>query len=108
MNREDLAWAAGFFDGDGSIGIYIKRRKYRNRDYPLPEIYVRNTELPLIRQFQDLFGGHITVHKRKKPHKTYYEWTPFQRDLLEVALVLAPYLKSSKKQKAFEVIKYYT
>jgi len=25
MNKEELAWAAGFFDGEGSIGTYFNR-----------------------------------------------------------------------------------
>lgn len=55
-----LAWCAGFFDGEGSVGIYVRSRKHRvsKRElYELRVIVTQKDPAPL-ELFREAFGGY--------------------------------------------------
>lgn len=53
----DLAWAAGFFDGEGSVGAYKSGRTfYLSAGYKYPKVSVTNTDLELLEKFQRIVG----------------------------------------------------
>ncbi len=49
--REDLAWAAGFFDGEGNVGFY------RNRRWGHLRLSVAQTDETILRRFNAAVGG---------------------------------------------------
>jgi len=70
MTKEQRAYCAGFFDGEGCVGI---RKGVRSGTYL--KTSVSNTNLSVIEYIHSLFGGRIEIHKRgeKIPHyKTCY------------------------------------
>ena len=60
MTSEQLAWAAGFFDGEGCVIIRKAKKTYVIR------ITVTQVNPAPIKLFKDLFGGHISYQKSKK------------------------------------------
>lgn len=115
MTKEELAWLAGLLEGEGHIGIHVLHRKYRNRDYPLPDIRMRNTDLHLLEAVKAVFGG--TIRKvydagRKTnlgtSRKAYYEWVPRQSHIRVIARGIMPYVKGEKALKVKEILEYYT
>lgn len=71
MNREMLAWAAGFFDGEGSMGFYDSFSNYRGRRYGTKKLILQVTQ--------------------KEPDILYRLAT-----VLDCGVVRGPYLKSRK------------
>jgi hypothetical protein len=63
LKPTDLAYLAGFFDGEGSIGITGGSLSVR----------VVNTYRPILERFQALFGGTIRMH-RKGDDKARLTW----------------------------------
>lgn len=69
VNREDLAWAAGFFEGEGSI--------HRNGNGGSYKISVTQCDKDLLERFQQIVGGfgklRITnLHSHEK--RPVWEW----------------------------------
>jgi hypothetical protein len=105
MNETELAWAAGFFDGEGSTTIH-KRCKERNRT-PRPVIsIVHNTREQLDRFCAAIDDGKVYgPYDRKKPnHSPYYHLLVTGYYRVKPALdKLWPYLSIHKKQQAEKV-----
>lgn len=96
----DLAWAAGFFDGEGSVEF--RRRKptpTRNSSEWHLKVRIANTHYPSIVRVHQIFGfGHIQTALREKPRKTAYYWCATTK-LAETALALIqPYLITKREQ----------
>lgn len=94
MNKSELAWCAGFFDGEGWISTTM--------DYPRIEVAQVHVE-PLERLQQALNVGVISgPHKQTNPNsQDYYAWNVngFER-CQYVICCLWPYLCSIKKGDA--------
>lgn len=58
LTREELAWMAGFFDGEGSICIAHTRWKGRYEIWTL-QIAISQTLERILRQLQASFGGSL-------------------------------------------------
>lgn len=69
----DLAYVAGFLDGDGSIQIHSQRQPKRNPFYSLV-ISAGNADLPLLEWLQGLCGGDIHHRPPKANHQRRFEW----------------------------------
>lgn len=71
--RENLAWAAGFFDGEGHV-------QSRSGSKVSLGLQIGNTDLPLLERFRDIVGlGKIYGPFQKKApegsiHKPYWTW----------------------------------
>ncbi len=103
VTKQDLAWVAGFFDGEGSIVIQ-RHKKYRNhKRYIIFELVVQvnNTFPEVIYLLQRWFGG--SVHKRKIqqqfPHwKPQYQWKVGSLQAHQFIKAIYPYAKVKKGQ----------
>jgi|SRR5579859_4384155 len=109
MNREcKLSWAAGFFDGEGSVYIRhtTKHKGGNGRYYPLltVEMSLSQVEPHPLRRFKKIvntgkLGG--PYKPRKKNAKPYYKWqTAGRPSTRKVLLLLWPYLSNPKKIQA--------
>ena len=69
-----LAWAAGFFDGEGYITIQIRGGKYKGHYL---RIGVNHVEVSPLEQLQSLFGGVIRKQKKEPVGNRHrrHEWT---------------------------------
>ena len=87
MKDTDLAWAAGFFDGEGCVLLRKSRNTYVVR------ITVSQVNPAPIVKFKRLFGGHISEQKPKnKSWKEQWKWEQDAKSGVETLLQLLPYL----------------
>lgn len=70
----DLAWAAGFIDGEGCI--YLNReRNSRRVAYLRPTLEVANTDPAPLVKLAEMFGGTIKeVRRDSAKHRNAYKW----------------------------------
>lgn len=100
-NRESLlAWAAGLFDGEGTISSSKARIRAS----------IHMTDLDILETFQTNFGGVIHPQKKQKEHhKKSWRWilqssdkaVPFLQDIL-------PFLHARRWKRAQEAIDCYS
>lgn len=98
MNPTELAWLAGFLDGEGCIGIY-RHKTNTSRGYQL-RVSVVNTDLASLLKFKIAFGGPIWKADRKGSlgKKVCWEWQVTGK-AAELALQqLFPYLRTKGRQ----------
>lgn len=99
-NRENLlAWAAGLFDGEGTI--YSFNRRIRAS--------IHMTDLDILETFQSNFGGTIRLQKKQKEHhKKSWRWSLQASEEAVVFLKdILPFLHARRTKKAQEALAYY-
>lgn len=110
INREELAWAAGFFDGEGHCG-------YRNitNGYPYHTIHRaislsvgQRYEEPLLR-FQIAVLGLGKIYYRKDAlSKPKFSWrTGKWENVQAISVMLWPFLCSIKQHQIYEAMNKY-
>lgn len=97
VNREELAWAAGFFDGEGST--YARKVK----GYAYLVLSVHQVELENLQKFQRALGMRGVINgpyggpKRVSP---IYQWTSCTfEDSQAVMAMLWPFLTTPKREQ---------
>lgn len=96
-SREDLAWAAGFFDGEGHIGLATTGAKKLNRHL---HIQVVQTEEGPLERLQTIIGGKLYgpyPHGKRKPYKQLHI-DKFE-DVQHVVCLLWPWLSRPKREQ---------
>jgi hypothetical protein len=98
MNHEHpqfLPYAAGFFDGEGCVGIYGSRKRLTLRVCTS----VANTDKAVIDMFVSRWGGGIRVMApRKSNHRTLYTWRTNTAAAIAVLRELRPFLVVKAEQ----------
>lgn len=97
---EDLAWAAGFIDGDGMISMF--RRNDRNTDFFI-KVTAVNTDIAPLEKLQLMFGGSICqMHKigRGRNWKPSWQWSVSNKRAERVLDALIPFLVSKHARAA--------
>jgi len=96
---EELAYLAGFLDGEGSIGMYKATRANMKEGFTyVPHVVVYNTNRESIERFQRVFGIG-SVNSRSRPgEKTCYQWDVSNRSVIPVLKALRPYLTVKSRQ----------
>lgn len=99
MDEHELAWAAGFFDGDGWAALVRDRRRRRGQPHAqinqagpdgVPEVLVR---------FRDAVGvGRVAGPKIEKGRQDLYWWVASSRgEMTRVGALIGPWLSSEKR-----------
>lgn len=94
MELMKIAWAAGFVDGEGYIGI--TRAKAKRGIYYRVDVQAAQIHEEPIRLLQSIFGGnvrHVKNHKRG-----YWYWRTFGPTAIKTATILLPFLVVKKRQ----------
>ena len=90
MDREHLvAWAAGFFDGEGSVGLF--RARMGGRVMTL-RIRASQKTRESLERFVMLWGGSIWRRKADARGGEYFTWAKSSRPAFEVLEEMEPYL----------------
>lgn len=94
LEREALAYIAGFIDGEGSIGIHKRTRNGgRSIDW-VPNVSVVNTHRPVMELIALSLGGTVRTRDHKRlGRKTIYTLSWSHRKARAIAAALLPYLK---------------
>lgn len=99
ITKEQLAYIAGFIDGEGYVGLTKRESNGKVNSALKPVVQISNSYLPVLEMILDLFpGGHLRVKKPQpketKPHHVLiYEG---QSLLIYVLEMLIPYLVEKK------------
>lgn len=101
-----LGYIAGYFDGEGSIGIYRNRGSKDSRyksGHKTPcwirSVSIVNTYLPIIIKLRDMFGGRFNQIVKDKKYKPCYQWSlGAKHDIGNFLNVLYPLLIEKKPQ----------
>lgn len=114
MNRIELAWAAGFFDGEGSTVLAgaNSRRVHpatgRRRDYPTPSVSISQHNTPeCLERFRAAVGGVGRIDGPRiyrqfdSPRWTYAART--HESAQAVVAALWPFLSTPKRDQAHAV-----
>lgn len=65
----ELAWAAGFFDGEGCVIIELSKNDKCKHGYrTVLHAQVTQTSLPCLELFLDWFGGKVVASRNKTPN----------------------------------------
>jgi hypothetical protein len=101
LNREELAWAAGFFDGEGSTSLYF------SHGHPYLRLSIPQTDERLLIRFQAAVGGLGIVGPPRRPKGYKAHWKTIwkysvrkQADVYTILDLLWPYLSEPKKDQA--------
>lgn len=95
MTSNDLAYAAGFIDGEGSITIVSQRQ--HDSFYAL--LSVVNTNLGVLSWLKWSFGvGSIQRRPKRKHQQRAYDWVVSAREAQSVLSAIYPHLKVKVEQ----------
>lgn len=107
--RENLAWLAGFYEGEGCL--YVGYRKTRDRlGEPLYHFDITNTDKDVLDKVLDIVGiGKITnVGRNEEHHKDRFRFRLFKaEDIYAICVAMYPWLGQRRKAKIEEFIKLY-
>jgi len=68
----DIRYMAGFFDGEGHLGIACRWSWSPPCFFPIASVV--NTDRPILEEFRDKFGGSIRVHEKPYGNRA-LSWT---------------------------------
>lgn len=104
MKPVDIAWAAGLFEGEGSICIFEQKHNV----LPLIRVSIQMTDRDVVERFVQIMGcGRVTGEHRfgREHHKPTYRWHIGNRaDVERIVLMLLPYLGERRSAKAREAL----
>ena len=108
MSRtHDVAWAAGFFDGEGFVTIQKRNTKAKSgkryESYYL-RIGINHVAVEPLKEIQRILGGTIrqqTAHTVVGNRKQRHSWQMSCSQAKEALIILMPYFRN--KQKAAEI-----
>jgi hypothetical protein len=100
MRREDIAYLAGFFDGEGSVTINRLKRadhsadgRYKTDSYTLHAV-IGNTDPTVVVWAQSLFGGYLVPRPARKAHqKPAVHWVICNQWAMRFLETIRPYLR---------------
>jgi hypothetical protein len=90
-NDTEMAYFAGFFDGEGCVAIYV--HKY--------VVSITNTDVRPLKRAKELWGGTINVQKRETLQGALQDlrrWSVYGRNSREFLNAILPYLIVKKEQ----------
>lgn len=103
MKKDILLYTAGFFDGEGSISIAIRNRKWKNWCVEhILQISIGQKDGATLDWIKDNFGGRIYQIKRDNS----YFWVATNKVALKFLKDIIPFLQY-KKPQAELAIKFY-
>jgi len=97
MKKTDLAYMAGIFDGEGSIGAYKPRCNLTKGTYSLG-VTIISTDEWLCHMFRMAFGGSINCRQRRGKQLPVWEWKVQSHRAAEMLKILLPYLHLKRSQ----------
>lgn len=103
MDKLFLAWAAGFFDGEGCVMVELSKEKKCLHGYRTSlHATVTQTSLPCLHKYLEAFGGSITTTENRTPNgrrwAVQYRWIARNQEALDFLMAIEPYCVVKKEQ----------
>lgn len=104
--RIDWAWAAGLFEGEGSIVIYQQRANTINPPPKSVILALAMTDQDVVNRFVAIVGyGNAHPEKLREPYKQSWRWqTGCKREVKRILESFLPLLGDRRREKALEAI----
>ena|SRR3990167_4851389 len=93
-SERELAYMAGIFDGEGSVGIYSNG----HRNTVFLRLQVANTSLLLMEWLEERFGGSVYTRNVKDLYQQRYDWQMRSREAAVLLETLLPFVLIKKAQ----------
>jgi hypothetical protein len=109
-SREDIAWAAGLFEGEGFITPMRQRRRKDGVATVSVLMGLGMTDQDVVARFHAIVGvGNVTIRERPDPrHKRMWVWQAAAiADVQHVVRLLSPWLGERRLARAQEVLAEY-
>jgi hypothetical protein len=88
----DIAWAAGFFDGEGCVEAYFTVNKHRKAKQLSTSLKAHNTDIRPLLRLQEIFGGVVRTERQAKGTRVaIWVWKISGKQATDVALAMMPY-----------------
>jgi hypothetical protein len=97
MKETDLAWAAGFIDGEGCVSL-IKRRNGSGYLYFQSNLNVPQIDKSPLLKLQSMFDGNIRAIKPIGNRRPSYVWTVHASKCRNALQLMLPYLVVKKRE----------
>jgi len=98
ISEIELAWLAGFIDGEGCISIHRRFLKRRATPEYTIVLEVSNTKRNAILFLKDLCGGCVKSYKPEGKTKVAYKWQAKAKVAKDILEPLFPYLRLKQEQ----------
>lgn len=100
MDKIDLAYTAGLFDGEGSVGISKQtERKCKTGYYYRLWVSMSNTDQEIIYWLEKHFGGSAIQRKvNGDRYKNQYQWALAPKNAINFLKLISPYVRIKKQQ----------
>lgn len=95
---EQIAYAAGFFDGEGHAGWRLN--KVGEKHYGIAHVSIAQCSLPVLEWFQTYYGGSIYAYEPKGGSKQAWQWSIVGTRVVLFLEQLQPYLQVKQEQVA--------
>lgn len=107
-SETDIAWAAGLFEGEGTIGFYDRVGKTGN-NLKQTGLQLEMCDKDVVQRYAAIVGTNVTestrAQKKNPNHRKTYAATIWTRSHIYKTLILFyPYLGKRRKEKAKEVM----
>lgn len=99
MKETDIAYFAGFFDGEGCTNYYV-RKATNGKEYFILTVRIFNTNKEPLLKCKEVFGyGSISTHNRynKPKYQTCYNWNCSGKNAKHFLETVLPYLTVKKE-----------
>ena len=103
MNDLFLAWAAGFFDGEGSVIVEMSKEKKCKHGFRTSlHATVTQTSLPCLQLYLERFGGSIHTSENRTPNgrrwAVQHRWVVRNQEALDFLAAIEPFVVVKKEQ----------
>jgi hypothetical protein len=109
VRKEDIAWAAGLFEGEGCWNAWSPpSRRANGRRRPMPQMKLGMTDADVVGRFAEIVDcGNLRRPRSCGPAhwKPIIEWSLYRRaDIFRLIGLFWPYLGERRKAKAQEIL----
>lgn len=101
---ESIAWAAGFFEGEGYFSLLFDKRRPHLPSRPY--VGILNSDLEVLQQFAEIIEvGHISGPRARFVNRPLWTWQATGHDDVHAVVVaLGPWLSERRLRRAAEVL----
>lgn len=100
MTKADIAWAAGLFEGEGSISI----QPVTQRNCCVLDVCVTNTDLDVLHFLRDRWGGPVRPRKPGSArHRQPYRWRLVSNQAAVFLRAIEPFVVRAQVKKRIAV-----
>lgn len=95
VSTNELAWAAGIIDGEGTVDYYVGKKGVS------PRVEVSMTHEPTVRRLHTILGGNFRGPYSRGRNKSIWVWsTSAFKMVIQIIRLLRPYLFTKRSDAA--------